>query len=70
MLLDLKGRRDRTGYELHATTIAVADELAGAAELAMGKLDGIPAAVVRGVDAAGAGRARDLVMPTERDLFR
>jgi len=70
VLLDLKGRRDRTGYELHATTIAVADELAGAAELAMGKLDGIPAAVVRGVDAAGAGRARDLVMPTERDLFR
>ena len=70
VLLDLKGKRDRNGYELHATTIAVADELAGAAELAMGKLDGIPAAVVRGVDAAGAGRARDVVMPPERDLFR
>ena len=70
VLLDLKGKRDRNGYELHATTIAVADELAGAAELAMGKLDGIPAAVVRGVDAAGAGRARDIVMPPERDLFR
>jgi coenzyme F420-0:L-glutamate ligase/coenzyme F420-1:gamma-L-glutamate ligase len=70
VLLDLKGRRDPTGYELHATTIAVADELAGAAELAMGKLDGIPVAVVRGVDAAGDDRARDLVMPPERDLFR
>jgi coenzyme F420-0:L-glutamate ligase / coenzyme F420-1:gamma-L-glutamate ligase len=70
VLLDLKGRRDRVGYELHATTIAVADELAAAAELAMGKLAGIPAAVVRGVDAAGDGRARDLVMPPDRDLFR
>jgi coenzyme F420-0:L-glutamate ligase/coenzyme F420-1:gamma-L-glutamate ligase len=70
VLIDLKGRRDRVGYELHATTIAIADEIAGAAELAMGKLDGVPAAVVRGVDAAGEGRARDLVMPQERDLFR
>jgi coenzyme F420-0:L-glutamate ligase/coenzyme F420-1:gamma-L-glutamate ligase len=70
VLLDLKGARDRVGYELHATTIAVADELAAAAELAMGKLDGIPAAVVRGVDAAGEGRARDLVIPPDRDLFR
>ena len=70
VLLDLKGRRDRVGYELHATTIAVADEIAGAAELAMGKLDGVPAAVVRGVDAAGEGRARDIVIPADRDLFR
>jgi coenzyme F420-0:L-glutamate ligase/coenzyme F420-1:gamma-L-glutamate ligase len=70
VLLDLRGVRDRAGYELHATTIAVADEIAGAAELVMGKVDGVPGAVVRGLSAAGEGRARDLVMPPERDLFR
>ena len=69
-LLDLEGIRDPAGYELHATVVAVADELAGAAELAMGKTDGIPAAIVRGVDARGEGDARDLVIPAERDLFR
>lgn len=69
-LLDLKGVRDSAGYELHATVIAAADELAGAAELVLGKTAGIPAAVVRGVDARGEGTARDLVMPSERDLFR
>jgi coenzyme F420-0:L-glutamate ligase / coenzyme F420-1:gamma-L-glutamate ligase len=70
VLLDLAGRRDAAGYELHATVIAVADELAGAAELVMGKTDGVPAAVVRGLRLEGEGRARDLVMPAERDLFR
>jgi coenzyme F420-0:L-glutamate ligase/coenzyme F420-1:gamma-L-glutamate ligase len=69
-LLDLKGVRDATGYELHATVIAVADELAGAAELVMGKTAGVPAAVIRGVDALGEGSARELVMPPDRDLFR
>jgi len=69
-LLDLGGQRDRTGYELHATVIAVADQIAGAAQLVMGKLDGIPVAVVRGLDVAGEGSARELVMPPERDLFR
>jgi coenzyme F420-0:L-glutamate ligase/coenzyme F420-1:gamma-L-glutamate ligase len=69
-LLDLRGRRDRNGYELHATVIALADEIAGAAELVMGKTDGIPAAIVRGLDVAGEGSARELVMPRERDLFR
>jgi coenzyme F420-0:L-glutamate ligase / coenzyme F420-1:gamma-L-glutamate ligase len=70
VLVDLRGVRDRAGYELHATTIAVADEIAGAAELVMGKVDGVPGAVVRGLSVAGEGRARDLVMPPERDLFR
>jgi coenzyme F420-0:L-glutamate ligase/coenzyme F420-1:gamma-L-glutamate ligase len=70
VLLDLEGQRDAAGYELHATTIAVADEIAGAAELVMGKLDRVPAAIVRGLDVAGSGAARDLVMPAERDLFR
>jgi len=71
VLLDLKGERDRVGYELQGTTIAVADEIAGAAELVMGKTAGIPAAVMRGVGhLAGDGRATDLVMPRDRDLFR
>ena len=69
-LLDLKGVRDRTGYELHATVIAVADELAGAAELVMGKTDGVPAAVIRGAHARGQGTGRELLMPADRDLFR
>ena len=69
-LLDLKGLRDPTGYELHATVIAVADELAGAAELVMGKTAGVPAAVIRGVDVLGEGSARELVMPPDRNLFR
>src|SRR5262249_43804145 len=70
VVLDLRGRRDRVGYELHATMIAVADEIAGAAELVMGKVDGIPGAVVRGLQLRGDGKARDLAMPAERDLFR
>jgi coenzyme F420-0:L-glutamate ligase/coenzyme F420-1:gamma-L-glutamate ligase len=70
VLLDLRGVRDRVGYKLHATTIAVADEIAGAAELVMGKVDGVPGAVVRGLQLRGDGRARDLVMPADRDLFR
>ena len=69
-LLDLRGRRDSTGYELHATEIAVADEIAGAAELVMGKTDGVPGAIVRGLDLAGEGSGQDLLMPRERDLFR
>jgi len=69
-LLDHTWQLDRAGYELHATTIAVADEIAGAAELVMGKTDGVPAAVVRGLDLDGEGTAQELVMPAERDLFR
>ena len=69
-LRDLRGSRDTLGYELRSTMIAVADEIAGAAELVMGKANHVPAAIVRGVDARGDGRASDLVMPGERDLFR
>jgi coenzyme F420-0:L-glutamate ligase/coenzyme F420-1:gamma-L-glutamate ligase len=69
-LLDLRGTRDSRGYELRSTMIAVADEIAGAAELVMGKASSIPAAIVRGVDLEGDGRAADLIMPRERDLFR
>ena len=70
VLEDLRGTRDRIGYELRSTQIAIADELAGAAQLVMGKADGIPIAVVRGLDVEGEGRASELVMPADRDLFR
>jgi coenzyme F420-0:L-glutamate ligase/coenzyme F420-1:gamma-L-glutamate ligase len=69
VLRDLKGERDPTGYELRSTVIAVADEIAGAAQLVMGKLDRTPVAIVRGLDAARDGSARELVMPAERNLF-
>jgi len=70
VLEDLRGTKDRIGYELRSTQIAIADELAGAAQLVMGKADGIPVAVIRGLDVAGDGAAVELVMPPERDLFR
>jgi len=69
-LLDLRGERDRVGYELKGTQIAVADELASAAELVLGKTREVPAAVIRGYVAEGEGSGRDLLMPPERDLFR
>ena len=69
-LLDFAGQRDRAGYELRHTQIAVADEIAGAAELVMGKIDGTPGAVVRGLDIAGQGTAQELVISPEQDLFR
>jgi coenzyme F420-0:L-glutamate ligase / coenzyme F420-1:gamma-L-glutamate ligase len=69
-LLDLRGTDDAASRPLESTIIAVADELAGAAELVMGKASGIPAALVRGYRAGpGDGSARELVMPPERDLF-
>ena len=69
VLLDLRGARDPNGYELTSTVIATADEIAGAAQLVMGKLDQVPVAIVRGLDAGADGRAQDLVMPAERNLF-
>ena len=69
-LRDLRGTLDAGGHELRTTQIAVADEIAGAAELVLGKAARIPAARVRGVDVQGDGRGVDLVMPRERDLFR
>jgi len=69
-LLDLRGTRDARGRLLGSTQIAVADELAGAAELVLGKAAGVPAARIRGYRVPpGDGSARDLVMPPERDLF-
>jgi coenzyme F420-0:L-glutamate ligase/coenzyme F420-1:gamma-L-glutamate ligase len=69
-LEDWRGLVDANGYELRATVVAVADEIAAAAELVRRKTAGIPAAVVRGLDVAGEGSAQELVMPPERDMFR
>jgi coenzyme F420-0:L-glutamate ligase/coenzyme F420-1:gamma-L-glutamate ligase len=70
-LMDLIGTKDWTGRDLEVTEIAVADELASAADLVMGKSAGIPAALVRGYDGPrGEGRGSDLVRPVDEDLFR
>jgi coenzyme F420-0:L-glutamate ligase/coenzyme F420-1:gamma-L-glutamate ligase len=69
-LLDLRGTRDARGYELRSTQIAVADELASAAELVMGKANQIPVAVIRGLRLKGEGTAADIPIPEDRDLFR
>lgn len=70
-LLDLRGRRDLTGRELHHTVIAIADEIASAAGLVMEKDSGIAAVVVRGVAwDATRGTGRDLIRPRALDLFR
>jgi coenzyme F420-0:L-glutamate ligase/coenzyme F420-1:gamma-L-glutamate ligase len=70
-LVDLRGTFDSQGRELEATIVALADEVAAASGLVMGKAAGVPAAVVRGVGLeAPAGAARDLVRPREDDLFR
>jgi coenzyme F420-0:L-glutamate ligase/coenzyme F420-1:gamma-L-glutamate ligase len=69
-LEDWRGRKDGTGHGLRSTVVAVADEIAAAAELVRPKDAGIPAAVVRGLDVAGVGSGQDLVMPPEKDLFR
>lgn len=70
-LLDYRGTKDVFGYELHATVIAVVDELAAAAELVMGKVDKVPVAIIRGYHyTSSQGKTRDLVRPPEQDLFR
>ena len=69
-LLDLRGTKDARGYELRSTQIAVADEIASAAELVMGKANGSPGAVVRGLRLEGDGTAADIRIPEDRDLFR
>ena len=70
-LKDYRGVSDTSGHMLKATILAVADELASAAELVMGKLDGVPVAVIRGYAyVPGEGSAAEMVRPPERDLFR
>jgi coenzyme F420-0:L-glutamate ligase/coenzyme F420-1:gamma-L-glutamate ligase len=71
-IVDLRETPDALGRVLHVTEVAIADEIAAAAELVMGKAAGVPVAIVRGVDPAwlGDGSARDLVRPPQDDLFR
>jgi coenzyme F420-0:L-glutamate ligase/coenzyme F420-1:gamma-L-glutamate ligase len=71
-VVDLRGERDALGRELQVTEVAVADEVAGAAELVMGKATGVPAAIVRGLDAEWfrEATARELVRAPSEDLFR
>jgi coenzyme F420-0:L-glutamate ligase/coenzyme F420-1:gamma-L-glutamate ligase len=69
VLRELTGERDPVGYELKATVIAVADELAGAAQLVSGKLDRNPVTIARGLDLRGDARATEIPIPPELDLF-
>ncbi|MBI4198862.1 MAG: coenzyme F420-0:L-glutamate ligase [Chloroflexi bacterium] len=71
VLRDYRGMEDPYGHELHASVVAVVDELASAAELVMGKLDRVPAAIVRGYEySSTTGTMQDLVRPAEQDLYR
>jgi coenzyme F420-0:L-glutamate ligase/coenzyme F420-1:gamma-L-glutamate ligase len=69
-LVDLRGTVDDTGKPLHATVLAVADDIAAAAGLVMGKTERTPAVIVRGLQIEGSARGRDLVRPAAEDLFR
>ena len=70
-LKDDRGKKDRYGYELKASVAAVADEIASAAELMMGKSDGVPAVLIRGYTTErGEGSAMELLRPETEDLFR
>jgi coenzyme F420-0:L-glutamate ligase / coenzyme F420-1:gamma-L-glutamate ligase len=71
-VVDLRDTTDALGRVLQVTEVAVADEIASAAELVMGKASNVPAAIVRGVDAAWLreGSVRELIRPTNEDLFR
>jgi coenzyme F420-0:L-glutamate ligase/coenzyme F420-1:gamma-L-glutamate ligase len=71
-VVDLRGEVDAKGRELHVTEVAVADEVASAAELVMGKSSAIPVAIVRGLDAAWFrdGSVNELIRAPKDDLFR
>lgn len=70
-LVDYRGQYDPHGYELKSTWVAVADEMAAAAELVMGKTDRAPMAVLRGYPVPwGDGSIRELIMDSSRDMFR
>jgi coenzyme F420-0:L-glutamate ligase/coenzyme F420-1:gamma-L-glutamate ligase len=70
-LVDWRGKADTFGRRLQSTVVAVADEIASAAELVMGKTARTPAAIVRGAaEWIGAGEASLLIRPPEMDLFR
>ncbi len=68
--IDLRGTPDDDGKPLNATVLAVADEVAAAAGLVMGKTERMPAVIVRGLDLEGSGGGHDLIRPPAEDLFR
>src|SRR5205823_5610318 len=68
-ILDLRGTEDRIGYELRASRVAIADEIAAAADIARGKAEGVPVVVVRGLAVEGDGSAQEIVIEPELDLF-
>jgi coenzyme F420-0:L-glutamate ligase / coenzyme F420-1:gamma-L-glutamate ligase len=68
-IIDLRGTKDRIGYELRSSRVAIADEVAAAADLARGKADGVPVVIVRGLDLHGEGSGREIVIEPELDLF-
>jgi coenzyme F420-0:L-glutamate ligase/coenzyme F420-1:gamma-L-glutamate ligase len=70
-LVDLRGEPDADGRPLHVTIIAVADELAAAADLVCGKINRVPAGIVRGWQGKrGEGSGRDMLRAPDQDLFR
>ena len=71
-VVDLRGTPDSLGRIMQVTEVAVADELASAAELVMGKSSGVPVAVVRGVEPSWLRDSdiSELVRPPQEDLFR
>lgn len=69
-LVDLRGTLDDAAQPLHATVLAVADDIASSAGLVMGKTDRTPAVIVRGLALDGAGSGHDLIRPAAEDLFR
>lgn len=69
-VIDLRGSLDDMRQPLHATVIAIADEIAATAGLMMGKTARTPAVVVRGLQVSGGGSGRDLIRPAHEDLFR
>ncbi len=69
-LIDLRGTPDDAGRELHATVLALADDLASAAGLVMRKTARAPVVVIRGLELEGDGRGRDLIRPAAEDVFR
>jgi coenzyme F420-0:L-glutamate ligase/coenzyme F420-1:gamma-L-glutamate ligase len=69
-LIDLRGTPDDAGREMHATVLAIADDIASAAGLIMRKTARAPVVVVRGLELTGDGHGRDLVRPAAEDLFR
>lgn len=69
-LIDLRGTSDDAGQPLHATVLAIADEIAASAGLVMGKTERTPVVIVRGLKLAGNGSGRELIRPSDEDLFR